>query len=111
MCGISVRPSRYGSESLISYRGPDITKIKQVEDYTFIFHRLAIMDTSHAADQPFEDKRWVMVCNGEIFNYKHLKQTYTDYPFISHSDCETIIPVLENHRLVEACNILDGEFA
>ena len=111
MCGISVRPSRYGSESLISYRGPDITKIKQVEDYTFIFHRLAIMDTSHAADQPFEDKRWVMVCNGEIFNYKQLKQTYTDYPFISHSDCETIIPVLENHRLVEACNILDGEFA
>jgi asparagine synthase (glutamine-hydrolysing) len=111
MCGISVRPSKYGTESQIAYRGPDITKIKQVEDYTFIFHRLAIVDTSHAGDQPFEDERWVMLCNGEIFNYKQLKQTYTDYAYISHSDCETIIPVLENHRLVEACNILDGEFA
>ncbi len=111
MCGISVRPSKYGTESQIAYRGPDITKIKQVEDYTFMFHRLAIVDTSHAGDQPFEDDRWVMLCNGEIFNYKQLKQTYTDYAYISHSDCETIIPVLENHRLVEACNILDGEFA
>lgn len=111
MCGISVRPTKYGTDSLISYRGPDITKIKQVENYTFIFHRLAIMDTSHAGDQPFENSRWVLMCNGEIFNYKQLKQTYTDYPYISHSDCETILPLIENHRLIEACNILDGEFA
>jgi asparagine synthase (glutamine-hydrolysing) len=111
MCGISVRPTKYGTTSKIAYRGPDITKTYQVEDYTFMFHRLAIMDTSHAGDQPFEDKRWVLLCNGEIFNYKQLKQTYTDYAYVSHSDCETIIPVLENHRLVEACNKLDGEFA
>ena len=111
MCGISVRPTKYGVESCISYRGPDNTKVKNVENYTFIFHRLAIMDTSHAGDQPFEDNRWVLICNGEIFNYKLLKQQYTDYPYISHSDCETIIPLLENHRLPEACNILDGEFA
>lgn len=111
MCGISVRPTQCGIVSCIQYRGPDITKVKEVENYTFIFHRLAIMDTSHAGDQPFEDKRWVLVCNGEIFNYKQLKQTYPDYPYISHSDCETIIPLLENHRLTEACNILDGEFA
>lgn len=111
MCGISVRPSSYGSNSLIAYRGPDITKIKQVADYTFIYHRLAIMDTSHAGDQPFEDARWVMICNGEIFNYKQLKQVYTDYPYISHSDCEPIMPLLENHRLIDACNLLDGEFA
>lgn len=111
MCGISVRPSRYGKESFITYRGPDITVTKDVEDYTFIYHRLAIIDPSHAGDQPFEDNRWVLVCNGEIFNYKQLKAKYTDYPYISHSDCETIIPLIENHRLVEACNILDGEFA
>ncbi len=111
MCGISVRPTKYGVESCISYRGPDNTKVKNVENYTFIFHRLAIMDTSHAGDQPFEDNRWVLICNGEIFNYKLLKQQYTDYPYISHSDCETIIPLLENHRLPEACNVLDGEFA
>ena len=111
MCGISVRPTQYGMDSLISYRGPDNTKIKQVENYTFIFHRLAIMDTSNAGNQPFEDHRWVLVCNGEIFNYKQLKQKYTDYPYVSHSDCETIIPAIENHRLVEACNVLDGEFA
>jgi asparagine synthase (glutamine-hydrolysing) len=111
MCGISVRPSCYGAKSAIVYRGPDITKVIQVADYSFIFHRLAIMDTSHAGDQPFVDERWVLMCNGEIFNYKALKQTYTAYPYISHSDCEVILPVLNQQRLADACNSLDGEFA
>ncbi len=111
MCGISVRPTKYGVDSLINYRGPDNTKVKTVENYFFIFHRLAIIDTSHAGNQPFEDKRWVLLCNGEIFNYKYLKQNYPNYPYISHSDCEVIIPVIEGNRLTESCNLLDGEFA
>lgn len=111
MCGISVRPTKYGENSVINYRGPDNTKIKIVENYSFIFHRLAIIDTSDAGNQPFEDKRWVLLCNGEIFNYKTLKQNYSNYPYVSHSDCEVIIPVIEGHRLAEACSLLDGEFA
>ena len=94
MCGISVRPTKYGENSVINYRGPDNTKIKIVENYSFIFHRLAIIDTSDAGNQPFEDKRWVLLCNGEIFNYKTLKQNYSNYPYVSHSDCEVIIPVI-----------------
>lgn len=111
MCGISVRPKQYGSKSLISYRGPDISIAKEIDDYVFIFHRLAIIDTTHAGDQPFSDENWLLVANGEIFNYKSLKQIYANYQYISHSDCEVIIPVLEKHSLEEACNLLDGEFA
>ena len=92
MCGISVRPSKYGTESQIAYRGRILQKSSKLKIILLCFHRLAIVDTSHAGDQPFEDDRWVMLCNGEIFNYKQLKQTYTDYAYISHSDCETIIP-------------------
>lgn len=112
MCGITIKPIKYGSESKISYRGPDITVVKPIGDYNFIFHRLSIMDTSHAGDQPFENEDWVVVCNGEIYNYKQIKQQYTDYPYISHSDCEVIIPLLSLHSNVgEVANILDGEFA
>jgi asparagine synthase (glutamine-hydrolysing) len=111
MCGISVRPKQYGTKSLISYRGPDMTAIEPIEDYFFIFHRLSIIDISNAGNQPFEDEKWIMVCNGEIYNHKQLRQSYSHYPYVSHSDCEVIMPLLEAHSLKELCNRLDGEFA
>lgn len=111
MCGISVLPKQSGHTSCISYRGPDTTVIKSIKDYDFIFHRLAIIDTSHAGDQPFEDDRFMLVCNGEIYNYKELKKTYSQYDYISHSDCEVILPLLANLSLKDACNQMDGEFA
>lgn len=111
MCGISIRPSKFGINSKISYRGPDITCIKEVGDYNFIFHRLSIVDTSNHGNQPFENNKWILVCNGEIFNHKQIRQDNPGYHYISHSDCETILPLLEKHSLSEICNILDGEFA
>ena len=111
MCGITIKPQQYGEKSVTSYRGPDITLVKPAGGYNFIFHRLSIMDTTHAGDQPFENNKWILVCNGEVFNYKQIKQKYTDYPYISHSDCEVILPLLEQHNVGEVCNILDGEFA
>lgn len=111
MCGISVRPKKHGHLSAISYRGPDTTVKKSIQEYDFIFHRLAIIDTSHAGDQPFETDRFILVCNGEIYNYKQLKKIYCNYPYISHSDCEVILPLLEHLSLKDLCNSMDGEFA
>ena len=111
MCGISVRPAKYGKDSKIAYRGPDITLVKTIGDYNFIFHRLAIIDTTHNGDQPFENTNFVLVCNGEIFNHRQLRVKYNTYPYISHSDCETILPLLESENLFNLCNELDGEYA
>jgi asparagine synthase (glutamine-hydrolysing) len=111
MCGISVRPQKYGPSSIIAYRGPDITAVKSIDDYDFIFHRLAIIDTSPAGDQPFENDRYMVVCNGEIYNYRQIKRDYSSYPYVSYSDCEVIIPLLEHLSLKDLCNAMDGEFA
>lgn len=111
MCGISLKPTKYTTTSKIAYRGPDVTVTREVADYTFIFHRLAIIDTSHAGDQPFSDDNYTMMCNGEIFNHHQLREKYFDYAYVSKSDCEVILPLLERHSLFELCNILDGEFA
>ena len=111
MCGIIVRPSAtIGNDNSITYRGPDVTVTKTAADYKFIFHRLAIMDISHSGDQPFENDSFVVVCNGEIFNHKQLRRD-SQYPYISHSDCEVLLPLLAQHAIAEVCQILDGEFA
>lgn len=112
MCGIIVKPVAYDTadNNSIVYRGPDSTIKRMFAGYSFIFHRLAIMDTTRSGDQPFENPHWIMVCNGEIFNFKSLEAEHK-YPYVSHSDCEVILPLLGKHKLFDLCHILDGEFA
>lgn len=112
MCGLTVKPIAYKTEikSPIEYRGPDSTEAVVIANYEFLFNRLAIMDTSSLGNQPFVDDNFVVVCNGEIFNYKELKST-TDYHYKSHSDCEVLLPLFADFPLSDVCHKLDGEFA
>ena len=53
-------------------RGPDSAGSYQTEQVAIAQARLAIIDTSDAANQPFADPtgRYQMVFNGEIFNFQ-----------------------------------------
>jgi asparagine synthase (glutamine-hydrolysing) len=55
-------------------RGPDSSKLYWEEDFVFSHNRLAIIDLSSSGDQPMSYKDWVIVFNGEIYNYKELKE-------------------------------------
>lgn len=120
MCGILAYT---GTDSLIkkklrlefcktSYRGPDKTIIKETDDGFFGFHRLRIIDTTEAGDQPFVYKDNYAICNGEIFNYQELKKEFADFPFHSQSDCEVLTPLfLASDDYIAQAQKLDGEFA
>lgn len=98
----------------LQYRGPDETQVTVVDNAYLGFHRLAIMDLSHQGMQPFvsPDSDKMLICNGEIYNYQELYEEFKDsYPFHSHSDCEVILPLIEEYGLKEGCLRLDGEFA
>jgi asparagine synthase (glutamine-hydrolysing) len=111
MCGLIVKPSAdIVDGNLIRYRGPDSTDAVVVDGYEFIFHRLAIMDITSRGNQPFVDDKFIVVCNGEIFNFKQLEAA-NSYPYKSHSDCEVLLPLLAKYSLFNVCNLLDGEFA
>lgn len=59
----------------IAHRGPNSEGIWN-DEHCFLGHRrLSIIDLSEAGNQPFfsQDKRYVMVYNGELYNYKQLK--------------------------------------
>jgi asparagine synthase (glutamine-hydrolysing) len=74
-------------------RGPDKSNLViSGNNNIFVFHRLSINDTSEAGMQPFIRDNVLVMCNGEIYNYKELISEY-DIKVDSHSDCEVLIPL------------------
>lgn len=77
----------------MALRGPDGNG-KYVEGSAALGHaRLAIIDTSAEANQPFVDNsgRYSLVFNGEIFNYKEVAAQLTDYTPRTSSDTEILL--------------------
>jgi len=77
----------------IAHRGPDADACWVEGNIAFGHRRLSIIDLSAAANQPFTDVsgRYVIVFNGEIYNYQEVKQLIDDYPFHTTSDTEVLI--------------------
>jgi asparagine synthase (glutamine-hydrolysing) len=75
------------------HRGPDGSEIYTDADISFGFNRLAIIDLSQEAMQPMwsSDKRFVIIFNGEIYNYQELKKELAAYSFSTQSDTEVIL--------------------
>ncbi len=74
--------------------------------------RLAILDTTTAASQPFHDPtgRYTIVFNGEIFNFRELRADLPDVAFTTSSDTEVLLHLYI--RCGEAMlNRLNGFFA
>ncbi|MBL0329690.1 MAG: asparagine synthase (glutamine-hydrolyzing) [Bacteroidetes bacterium] len=95
-------------------RGPDGEGLYFDKNVALGHRRLSIIDTSNAAAQPFTDesKRYTIVFNGEIFNYKQLRLQLESkgIKFKSNSDTEVLLQLYISDK--EKClEQLDGEFA
>ena len=91
-----------------SKRGPEEYIYECNEDVHMGFHRLAINGLERGS-QPLHYKHFVMICNGEIYNYKDLIEEY-ELDVHTDSDCEVIVQLYDLLR--EKClDVLDGEFA
>ena len=95
-------------------RGPDMTKMLPLgENEGFLgFHRLSIMGLTEAGMQPFVRGDGAVVCNGEIYGFRPIKEALMakGYTFRSDSDCEILLPLYEQ-KGVEMFRELDAEFA
>ncbi|WP_081212349.1 asparagine synthase (glutamine-hydrolyzing) [Salegentibacter sediminis] len=78
-----------------SHRGPDNTGRYFDKSFAALGHnRLSIIDLSPEANQPFSDEtgRFQLVFNGEIYNYKELRQELASgYNFSTKSDTEVLL--------------------
>lgn len=95
----------------IKYRGPDMTRVIESTGI-WGFHRLAIMDLEESGMQPFICGKSMVVCNGELYGFRKVKEELIKegYKFVSESDCEIILPLYEKYG-VEMFKQLDAEFA
>jgi asparagine synthase (glutamine-hydrolysing) len=77
----------------IAHRGPDSDGFYTEGNLAFGHRRLSIIDLSSAANQPFRDQsgRYVMVYNGEIYNYQEVRRMMPDYPFVTSGDTEVLL--------------------
>lgn len=100
-----------GFEKTVS-RGPDDSRIINTKNGIMGFHRLAIMGLNDEGMQPFEARGSYCVCNGEIYDFKQLRDTLVEkgYTFKSESDCEVLLPLYFEYG-TEMFRMLDAEFA
>ena len=98
--------------SFVRHRGPDWSGIYDDEKVVFAHERLAIVDPI-SGKQPLYGRhgRYILAANGEIYNHQELRSKYcSEYPFITGSDCEVIIPLYEKMG-AEFLNLLNGIFS
>ena len=81
---------RFKMSEAMSHRGPDADGYYSDEGVSLVHRRLAIIDLSEAGNQPFIDPsgRFVLIYNGEMYNYQEVKHLFPDYPYKSASDTE-----------------------
>lgn len=75
------------------HRGPDAEGFYLNEKVALGNTRLAIIDLNDKANQPFIDlqKRYVLLFNGEIYNFREVKSQLVDYDFQTNSDTEVVL--------------------
>src|SRR5438876_4821280 len=122
MCGIAGKISTRGAVGqellaqmceVIKHRGPDSRGTFCDDGIGLGVQRLRIIDLE-TGDQPIfnEDRSVVVVLNGEIYNYRELREQLAGrgHTFATGSDTETIVHLYEDHG-VECVHHLRGMFA
>jgi asparagine synthase (glutamine-hydrolysing) len=93
-------------------RGPEFSKL----DDSFMkmcigFHRLAINGLNDESNQPLIINDIILVCNGEIYNYKQLYKYMNISEPKTDSDCEVIIYLYLKYGIEQTLSMLDGVFS
>ena len=93
-------------------RGPDDQRVVEGPFGLMGFGRLAIMGLTPEGMQPFELDGSYVVCNGELYGFRSVKEELRrkGYTFKSDSDCEILLPLYKEEG-TEMFKKLDAEFA
>ncbi|MFW6227540.1 MAG: asparagine synthase (glutamine-hydrolyzing) [Bacteroidota bacterium] len=125
MCGIAgIYTSLDGAQDqhfekmlkTLHHRGPDASGVFHDGPMHLLHSRLSIIDLSNNANQPMVSScgRFVIVYNGEIYNFKEIKQQIIHYNpgirFQTQSDTEVLLEAFRCWN-VECVHKLNGMFA
>ena len=92
-------------------RGPEFSKLETKYMKMILgFHRLAINGLNEESNQPLVINDIILICNGEIYNYKLLYE-YIGVKPTTDSDCEVIIHLYLKYGIEQTLIMLDGVFS
>jgi len=120
MCGIAgIMTARGQSADLaaldamkraLAHRGPDGDGVHVKDNVALVHLRLAIIDLE-TGDQPIgEDGGATLIANGEIYNYRELRNELAGARFRTKSDCEPPLLLYRRHG-IDFANTLRGMYA
>jgi asparagine synthase (glutamine-hydrolysing) len=101
---------------LIKHRGPDSQKIIFLKinsiNVSLGFNRLSILDIHTRSDQPFIYKNLVIMFNGEIYNYKEIREHLETkkYIFRTEGDTEVFAACFDFYG-IKCLDFFEGMFA
>ncbi len=121
MCGIAgFVPGGSGSPQdlramigQIQHRGPDDSGTYHTPEVAMGHQRLAIIDLSGGKQPRASPKGHVLVFNGEIYNYRSLRDELVSNgaALRDHSDTEVLFQLLQRFEINDALERLEGMFA
>jgi len=96
------------SLDLLYHRGPDNQTVHKSKKLFLGHTRLSIIDLKTQSNQPMEMDNFVLIFNGEIYNYLELRDELIElgYHFSTNSDTEVLLKSYEewNEKCVEKFN-------
>jgi len=99
---------------VIYHRGPDDSGYSFFEtEYANIglgHRRLSILDLSAHGHQPMQYKDFEIIFNGEVYNFKEIREELSEYDFFSDSDTEVILKAFHKWG-IKAVDKFNGMFA
>lgn len=100
------------SKEYLSHRGPDQFNITKVNNKLSLAHtRLSIIDLSDINQQPMSEGNYTITFNGEIYNFKDLKQKYLfKEHFKTKGDTEVLLKMWKKFGK-NTLQYLDGMFS
>ncbi|MFK8016603.1 MAG: asparagine synthase (glutamine-hydrolyzing) [Gammaproteobacteria bacterium] len=114
--GRTLRDAIVPMTGAMTLRGPDAQQHWVDRERVALGHaRLSVIDLSEAANQPFTSAcgRYVMVYNGEVYNYRALRDQLraAGKTFQTQSDTEVVIEAIAAWGATETARKLIGMFA
>lgn len=90
-----------------AHRGPDNSVFMMKDNVWLGFHRLAINGLDDVSNQPFEINGIILICNGEIYNYRELLTLMNITP-TTNSDCEVILHLYFKYGIEHTLHMINA---
>ena len=98
----------------MQHRGPDNFGFAADEKVGMTHNRLSLLDLSESANQPFENAKYILSYNGEIYNFAEIKARLIkqyNLEFRTTSDTEVLFYSLACDGVAECLKQIKGMFA